>query len=55
MNVMADRDRFVPANGSLGEPRFFAAATLLANGDALVTGGYTAGQEVTDAGWLYRP
>ena len=46
---------FASAAGSFGEPRFFAAATLLANGDAIVTGGYTEDQQVTDIVWLYHP
>jgi hypothetical protein len=50
-----DTKNFVAVAGSLGQPRFFAAATLLANGDALVTGGYTEGQQVTSMAWLYRP
>lgn len=46
---------FAPAGGSFGEPRFFAAATLLTTGDALVTGGYDDHQQVTAMGWLYHP
>jgi deoxycytidylate deaminase len=50
-----DTGHFVSVSGDFGEPRFFAAATLLPRGDALVTGGYTENQQVTAIAWLYRP
>jgi hypothetical protein len=46
---------FASAAGSFGEAHFFAAATVLATGDALVTGGYNEHQQVTAFGWLYHP
>ena len=48
-------DTIARVDGSFGEARFFATATLLANGEALVTGGYTADQQVTAMSWVYRP
>jgi hypothetical protein len=49
---------FTKVPGSLGAPRFFASATSLAGGKALITGGYaeTGGSlPATPAAWLYQP
>jgi hypothetical protein len=47
--------RFLPVAGRFDEPRFFAAATLLRGGNALITGGYTEDQRVTARAWVYDP
>ncbi len=36
------------------EPHFFATATLLLDGSALVTGGYTMQPQSTDKAWVYK-
>jgi hypothetical protein len=47
--------------GSVGEPRFFAAATLLDDGRVLITGGYGLpngrpnGPVSTEQAWIYQP
>ena len=47
--------------GSLGEPHYFAAATLLQNGRVLITGGYgrspgrSNGPISTQQAWIYQP
>ena len=49
---------FTKVPGSLGAARFFASATLLPSGEALITGGYAesgSGLPSTAAAWLYRP
>jgi hypothetical protein len=49
---------FTKVPGSLGAPRFFASATSLPDGKALITGGYaeTGGSlPATPAAWLYQP
>jgi TATA-box binding protein (TBP) (component of TFIID and TFIIIB) len=49
---------FTPTQGTFGASRFFASATLLPNGDALITGGYAhtgAGLPATAAAWIYQP
>lgn len=49
---------FTKVAGSLGSARFFASATALAGGKALVTGGYAqsgSGLPATPAAWLYQP
>jgi TATA-box binding protein (TBP) (component of TFIID and TFIIIB) len=49
---------FTPTQGTFGASRFFASATLLPNGDALITGGYSdtgAGLPATAAAWIYQP
>jgi Kelch motif len=51
------RGAFSKVPGSLGAARFFASATLLPSGDALITGGYAesgSGLPATSAAWLYR-
>lgn len=46
---------FRPVSGSLGAAWSFATATLLRNGDVLITGGYNATIEITADAWLYHP
>ena len=42
------------ADGDMGTKRLFAAATLLKNGQVLITGGYTDGPIVSANAWIYR-
>jgi hypothetical protein len=47
-----------PTQEAFGASRFFASATLLPNGDALITGGHAdtgAGLPATVAAWIYQP
>jgi hypothetical protein len=49
---------FTKVPGSLGAARFFASATLLPGGRALITGGYAesgGGLPATPGAWLYQP
>jgi hypothetical protein len=49
---------FTKVPGSLGAARFFASATILPGGKALITGGYAesgGGLPATPAAWLYQP
>lgn len=49
---------FTQVNGSLGAARFFASATILPNGGALITGGYAesgSGLPATASAWLFMP
>lgn len=52
-------EMFSTAAGNLGAARFFASATLLANGQALITGGYfnapDGGLPSTANAWIYEP
>lgn len=42
------------ADGDMGTKRLFAAATLLKDGQVLITGGYTDGTIVSANAWIYR-
>jgi hypothetical protein len=42
------------ADGNLGTKRLFAMATLLKNGEVLITGGYDDSQAVSANAWIYR-
>jgi hypothetical protein len=49
---------FTKVPGSLGAARFFASATVLPGGKALITGGYAesgSGLPATPGAWLYQP
>jgi len=49
---------FTKVSGSLGAARFFASATPLSGGRALITGGYAesgSGLPATPGAWLYQP
>ena len=46
--------RFIAVAGTLGRTRLFAAASPLASGEVLVTGGYDLGISPTAQAWLYR-
>ena len=49
---------FTPVGGTFGASRFFASATLLADGKALITGGYAdegRGLPATTSAWIYEP
>jgi hypothetical protein len=58
----ADRvEVFDPANnsfsstpGDMGSKRLFATATLLLDGQVLITGGYTDGPKVSSNAWIFR-
>jgi Kelch motif/Galactose oxidase, central domain len=48
---------FTPAAGTFGASRFFASATLLPNGNALISGGYGetgGGLPATASAWIYE-
>ena len=47
--------RFGAVAGAIGVPRYYATATLLDNGEVLVTGGYSDGMLANASAWLYRP
>jgi hypothetical protein len=52
----ADQFRTVP--GVMGTSllsRLFSTATLMQNGDVLITGGYGIGQDVSSGAWIYSP
>jgi hypothetical protein len=49
---------FTKAEGSLDAARFFASATVLPSGEALITGGYAdigGGLPSTSKAWIYKP
>jgi len=49
---------FTKVSGSLGAARFFASATPLSGGRALITGGYAESNgslPATPAAWIYQP
>jgi hypothetical protein len=46
---------FTALDGSFGRAPYFGAATLLDDGRALVTGGYSDQGPASDAAWLIRP
>jgi lipopolysaccharide export system protein LptA len=43
------------ADGDMGTKRLFATATLLKDGQVLITGGYMDGNVVSSNAWIYRP
>ena len=45
---------FTIVKGSMGTQRLFSCATLLSNGQILITGGYNENQEVTSNAWIYN-
>jgi hypothetical protein len=52
------KGNFSKVEGTLGSPRFFASATVLPDGNTLITGGYaeTGGSLPSTAGaWIYKP
>ena len=48
-------DEFAPIDGSLGRAPYFATATLLDDGDVVLTGGYSDRGPASDEAWLIRP
>jgi anti-sigma factor RsiW len=47
--------RFSTVAGAIGVPRYYATATLLDNGEVLITGGYSDGMLANASAWIYRP
>jgi hypothetical protein len=47
--------RFSTVAGAIGVPRYYATATLLDNGEVLITGGYSEGLLANASAWIYRP
>ncbi len=45
---------FSYVGGDLGSTRLFATATLLRNGNVLITGGYHDGRSISDGAWIFR-
>ena len=45
--------KFTTVPGELGTERLFSCATLLANGQVLITGGYNENQETSANAWIY--
>ncbi|MEO8719979.1 MAG: kelch repeat-containing protein [Ginsengibacter sp.] len=45
--------KFTMVMGSMGTQRLFARATLLSNGQVLITGGYNENQEASANAWIY--
>lgn len=45
--------KFEIVPGSLGSKRLFSCATLLLNGDVLITGGYNENIEASEKAWVY--
>ncbi len=44
---------FTIVSGSMGTQRLFSCATLLSNGQVLITGGYNENQEASANAWIY--
>jgi N-acetylneuraminic acid mutarotase len=45
--------KFEIVQGSLGTKRLFSCATLLSNGDVLITGGYNENIQASENAWIY--
>lgn len=48
---------FSAVPGDIGSDRFYSTATLLSNGEVLIAGGYSTGQNMQPnaSAWIYRP
>jgi hypothetical protein len=44
-----------PAEGTLDADRFYQTATVLPDGNVLITGGYSYDIQASDGAWLYQP
>jgi len=48
-----DSGTFTIVPGEMGSERLFSCATLLDNGQVLITGGYNENQETSSGAWIY--